>query len=266
MIDLDGIVDAVNREAERHADPRERQRAILAVLRRELDAVPVEQLPLELARLRERLAPADRGSEGARLWEAISGGEVGAGSRAEARAVGADELSKLLLGAEWKNARASSPEVAERLIGALRRIVGLVTQYDDAMRDLNIDLRTHTMLEGRSGGTLMGLKLEAPIGKLLTRAVLETDDFSELERRLESLKSAVIFIYHAHRASVRAMREDLKRLLDPQAIQREHGNKAWEAYRQIFHRDLLDMAPDFEEQFVTRRFLKEYFRSLDAQR
>jgi hypothetical protein len=264
MSDFTRIVDALRQETRKRADPGERRAAALEILRREMDAVPSEEVVSELKQLRERLAPSDRESEAARLWEAVASADERARSQAASSdAGGAADLLREALGPDWKDGAAASPEVRERLGAVLRKIVDVLTRCDEALRRLNLDLRTHMMLEGRSGGTVVGLKLEEPIRKLISRAVLETGDVLELERRVEGIAKSGILFHNAHVASNRQAWEAIRRRLDPQTIQKEHGGKAWEAYRRVYHNEFLDFGAEFEEQFVTKPFLQEYFRTLD---
>ena len=136
--------------------PGERRSAALEVLRREMAGMTRDELLAELAKVRERLAPSDRDSEAAKLWEALA---VVAGQAREASAVAASEtggagvgiLLREILGPEWKEESAGSADVRARLGLVIRRIVDTLTRCDEALRRLNLDLRTHMMLEGRSG-------------------------------------------------------------------------------------------------------------------
>ncbi len=264
MSDVARIADALRAATRTQGDPGARRAAALEVLRREMAGIPREEVLSTLAGLRASLAPADRDSEASRLWGAL----VMAESRQRENAAGSPQgvdpaLLRSVLGTEGKDATAATPEVGERLGWVLGRIVDVLVRCDEALRRLNLDLRTHMMLDGRTGGTVVGLKLEEPIRKLIARAVLETGDPAELERRVERIASAGILLHKAHEASNRQAWEAIRKRLDPQVIQKEHGGRAWEAYRKVYHNELLDFGADFEEQFVTKPFLQEYFSILD---
>ncbi|MBZ5638478.1 MAG: hypothetical protein LAO51_06920 [Acidobacteriia bacterium] len=264
MSDVARIVEALRVGSRKRGEAGERRSAALEILRREMAGISGDEILHVLSTIREGLAPSDRESEAARLWEALSLLEAWASEAgAEANVGGAADLARAVLGSEGKEAAAGSPEVLERLGSVLRKIVDVLTRCDEALRRLNLDLRTHMMLEGRSGGTVVGLKLEEPIRKLIARTVLETGDVSELEKRVEGLAKSGILFHNAHLAANRQAWATIRQRLDPQAIQKEHGGKAWEAYRRQYHNELLDFGAEFEEQFVTKPFLQEYFRTLD---
>jgi hypothetical protein len=271
MSDVDRIVNALREESQKQGAPGEQRSAALEILRREMSGMARDELLAELSRVREKLAPSDRDSEAAKLWEALA---VVAGQAREASAAaatgtggaGVDLLLREMLGPEWKEDAASSAEVRARLGLVIRRIVDTLTRCDEALRRLNLDLRTHMMLEGRSGGTVVGLKLEEPMRKLIARAVLGTGDVGEVEKRVEGIAKSGVLFHNAHVASNRQAWETIRGRLDPQSVQKEHGGKAWEAYRRLYHNEFLDFGAEFEEQFVTKPFLQEYFRTLDKVR
>ncbi len=268
MSDIARIVETLREEARHPRSPGEQRSAALEVLRREIPDMPRDELLAELSKIREALAPADRDSEAANLWEALAvvagqAREASASAAAGAGGSGVDLLLREVLGPDWKGGATAAAEARARLGLVIRRIVDTLTRCDEALRRLNLDLRTHMMLEGRSGGTVVGLKLEEPIRKLIALAVLGTGDVAEVEKRVEGIAKSGVLFHNAHVASNRQAWETIRNRLDPQSVQKEHGGKAWEAYRRLYHNEFLDFGAEFEEQFVTKPFLQEYFRTLD---
>lgn len=287
------IADLLRKEAEERSDStsKERRAALLQVLRRELDGHPTRSLGRTLAELRECFAPAGDDSEAAGLWEWIAQIEPRPAEPARRpayepqahppaptapapRAAPAPASTPAGGGALEKVARATlgqylpagvpiDEEMQERLVSALDAIFGLLEMYEEQGRLLSAEIRKGTMLAGRSGGTIADLKRGDRLRKIIARAVVEGGDLEEVKKRLKSFGTTAVLVYGAHHASVRRATASIRQLIDPQALQKEHGKAAWEAYRRLYHNELHDLDPSFQAQFVDEPFIQEYFKEFD---
>lgn len=265
------IAEVLRREAmARSTSPAtERRAALLAVLRQELDGLSWEEVCAVLVRLRELVSPGDAQSEAANLWEVL--GLLGPSASEPPRQTaatshdtgGLDGLARSIFGADWLVDSAPTAEQRARLVRVLELAFGALEAFDTAFRGLTLELRRARMLGNRRGGTVFDLKMQAALRKVAAKAILETGDLGDLEKRLKIIASSIVLMNEAHEASTRKAIESIRQHLDPATLQKEHGGEAWKAFRRVYHNELYDFGDAFREQFVATPFLEEFFRILD---
>jgi hypothetical protein len=272
MSEMERIAEALRKEAAGRAGepPGERRAALLDVLRRELDPLPPRELYEVLVEIRATLAPDGAETEASQLWECVASLAASGGDTGRQRAVpppaaaaagdGMDRLAAALLGKELPAGTRVTAEMQERIIKVLEALVQAIDRSQDAFQFLNMELRRSA--DRKSSGTMQVFKEMDSIRKVLARSVLQSGDASELEERMKKLGGSAIVVHQAYKAGIHRGLEAVRKLLDPQVIERDHGKdpKAWWlAYRRIYKNEAYDFGTDFRIIFLEKTFLDEYF-------
>lgn len=271
--ELSRIVDRLREEVEEHADrsPIEQQAALLRVLRDELGTVPTESLWPLLIKLRRLLSDRAGESEASHLWESISSLAAGGTPRVAHEAgaptpvviaESAEPTARSLLGDAYPADAPLEGAALERLLKLLGSFLEILERHEQEYQNLNLKLRQSTMRGG--GDTVIGMKRELGqrLREVLAEAVLESRDLSDLELRLRRFGAAPLLVYTAYHAGIQKAIESMRRLLDPQTLEREHGKGSWQAYRRLYRGTLYALGPEFQAEFFEKPFLDEYLSRL----
>jgi hypothetical protein len=226
MSGLDRLAGLLREVAEERADlsPRERQEALMEVLRRELDSVPLEEIYPKLAELRALFAEGSGESEAGFLWECLGRIPRDGGAptqplpapvvqAASPEGEGAGDLARSVLGDELPSETTLSPELQARTLDLLLFLFETLELQEQEYQDLNLRLRQATMFEGGTGGTVIGLKLMPRLRQVFAKAALETGDRAELETRLKKFGASALLVYTAYHAGIKRSLQKVRKML-----------------------------------------------------
>lgn len=267
MSEIDRIAEKLRLSASKlaAAPAEERKTALLDVLRGELDAIPEKEIYGVLARLRKVLAPSDNG-EAASLWECLSVlGSHGAAARVPEKpapsATPPAGIEEAFLGKKYSKEAPRDAQGQERLIKLLAQVMDDLDTADTEFQRMLMGWRK-PIVKGRTHETLVGLKVKSSLRSLLLKSLSEGGTTEEIDKRIRLLGAAASIVYISYHQAVANVCGTLRELIEPQALERNHGKEAWAKYRQLYVNKLQRLGPEFQQEFFETNFLQEFFRRL----